>query len=313
MDDLDTLVQVREIGRTLERLGYQTEELAVPENLGVFRRIIRGKRDCLFFNLTDPRLGEGRFIALPVLALAQEGCRYTGSTADALYLSSNKLLAKQMMILGGIPTASCILQEGSADAVKLSGSFVPGRYIIKSVWEHGSAGLTSESVFEAVSRQEAEHRLSQEPKGFFAEAFLPGREINISLIAGANGNWEFLPPSEIIYTDKDNRSPFLDYISKWDETSEAYSLSAVNLDFPEEDYGLLEQLRRISLRCVILFGLNGYARVDFRLDAEGRPMVMEVNANPCLSPGAGFVASAERAGLAYAALIERIVKAALAG
>ena len=59
------------------------------------------------------------------------------------------------------------------------------------------------------------------------------------------------------------------------------------------------------------FGLNGYARVDVRVDAQGTPWVLEVNANPCLARDAGFAAAAHKAGIAYEQLIDQVVDAAL--
>ena len=45
--------------------------------------------------------------------------------------------------------------------------------------------------------------------------------------------------------------------------------------------------------------LSGYARVDFRVDGDGQPWILEVNANPCLSPDAGFAAAVSRPASAY--------------
>ena len=59
-----------------------------------------------------------------------------------------------------------------------------------------------------------------------------------------------------------------------------------------------------------LFGLAGYARVDFRVDGEGRPTILEVNVNPCLNPDAGFAAAAAQGGLSYRDLIGSIIDAA---
>ena len=81
-------------------------------------------------------------------------------------------------------------------------------------------------------------------------------------------------------------------------------------DFPDPDRGLLETLKDLALRCWELFALRGYARVDFRVDAAGQPWVLEVNTNPCLSPDAGFLAAAARAGLSPTEVVRRIVEGA---
>ena len=64
---------------------------------------------------------------------------------------------------------------------------------------------------------------------------------------------------------------------------------------------------RIALQCWKLFELRGYARVDFRVDAHNRPWVLEVNANPCISPDSGFVAASQKAGLTFEQVIDRII------
>ncbi|MBL7205650.1 MAG: hypothetical protein ISS63_15195 [Desulfobacteraceae bacterium] len=70
---------------------------------------------------------------------------------------------------------------------------------------------------------------------------------------------------------------------------------------------MLRQLKKLALQCWELFDPRGYARVNFRVDARGQPWVLEVNANPCISPDAGFIAAAEFAGYEYDQVIDRIV------
>ena len=72
----------------------------------------------------------------------------------------------------------------------------------------------------------------------------------------------------------------------------------------------MRQLKTACARLLGLFGLAGYARVDFRVDGDGRPWILEVNVNPCLTPDAGFAAAAFEAGLSYHGLIGEIVDAA---
>jgi len=70
-------------------------------------------------------------------------------------------------------------------------------------------------------------------------------------------------------------------------------------------------LKDLALRCWKAFGLAGYARVDFRVDGAGRPWILEINTNPCLSPDAGFVAAAARAGLCFDDVVLRILDPAV--
>jgi D-alanine-D-alanine ligase len=50
--------------------------------------------------------------------------------------------------------------------------------------------------------------------------------------------------------------------------------------------------------------------VDFRVDREGVAWILEINANPCLTPDSGFVAAVEESGLDYTGLIAEIVAGA---
>lgn len=301
-DDQDTLVQVEAVRNALEELGYETRELEADANLPGFREILYKHRGSLIFNLCDPPAGEGRFISLFPLVLEQEKFAYTGCSADALYLTSHKIISKKIMTQQGIPTP--VWYE--AGGVR-SDSFCPGRYIIKSMWEHGSAGLSPDSVVRVSREEELGELLAASGAGVFAERFLPGREINVALLSDGKGSWEVLPPSEILYSGRDDPSPFLDYRAKWEEASEAYRNSPRSLNFYTGDGPMLKDLIAISRECAALFRLNGYARVDFRMGESGQPHVLEVNANPCISPGAGFPAAAAKAGISYHELIERIV------
>ncbi len=83
------------------------------------------------------------------------------------------------------------------------------------------------------------------------------------------------------------------------------------LSIAPQDERLADRLRDIALRCWHLFGLRGYARVDFRVDGNGVPWVLEINANPCLSPDAGFAAALDFAGIEYTVAIDAILQDAL--
>jgi len=87
------------------------------------------------------------------------------------------------------------------------------------------------------------------------------------------------------------------YRAKWDPAAFEYAHTPRTFEFPPTDAPLIDRLREIALRCWKIFGLTGYARVDFRIGPDLRPYVLEINDNPCISPDAGFAASVERAGI----------------
>jgi len=68
--------------------------------------------------------------------------------------------------------------------------------------------------------------------------------------------------------------------------------------------------RALALAAYELFGLSGYARIDFRIDAAGNPFIIEANANPGIAHDSGLVAAAAEAGIDYDRLIARILMAA---
>ena len=121
-----------------------------------------------------------------------------------------------------------------------------------------------------------------------------------------------LPIGEIVFVDyPDDKPRIVDYNAKWVEDSFEYNHTPRIFDVAPADVALRAELARLALQCWRLFGLAGYARVDFRVDSAGRPWVLEVNANPCASPDAGYAAMLAEAGLTYDQGISEIVQAAL--
>jgi D-alanine-D-alanine ligase len=141
----------------------------------------------------------------------------------------------------------------------------------------------------------------------FAEVFIEGREFNLSLLDGPDGP-QVLPPAEIIFEGYEDGKPrIVGYRAKWDDTSYEYHHTPRCFDFPPEDRALLEELKQTALRCWQVFGLKGYVRVDLRVDSSGRPWILEINTNPCLSPDAGYPAAAARAGYSLADVINQLI------
>ena len=304
-DGRDVLDQAAAVTGALTTLGHRVDRLDCDLDLAALATELRQRQPELVFNLVESLAGSGRLIHLVPACLETLGMPYTGCRADALLLTSNKLLAKRWLQGAGLPVPAWVepgdddLPAGTAD------------WIVKSVWEHASIGLDANSLVRGRAGRTVRELLPERARRLggvcFAEHYIEGRECNLALLAGPHGP-ELLPPAEIVFDNFPPGMPrILDYRAKWDEQSFACRHTRRSFDFPPADGPLLVRLEQLALACWRIFRLNGYARVDFRIDTTGAPWILEVNANPCLSPDAGFSAALERAGIPFGEAVRRIV------
>ena len=307
-DELDVLVEASAVSKALTALGHEPHSIGFSLDLPAVMEAIRKISPDFIFNLVESVAGQGNLIHLAPALLDYMQIPYSGSPTEALYLTSNKLIAKRLLKGHSIPTPAWTTNEDSHAVKALDGS----AFIIKSVWEHASIGLDDNSTLvpeSLVVLNNAIKRMQQQwDREFFAERFIDGREFNISVLCGPAGP-EVLPHAEIRFVDyPPEKRKIVDYRAKWDEASFEYHHTLRCFDFSAEDQPLLNQLSSLAKECWQVFGLRGYARVDFRVDKEGNPWVLEINANPCISPDSGFVAAADRAGINYTEFVARIIK-----
>lgn len=309
-DSRDVLQQAEAVTAALTGLGHDVALASCTLDLESMKKLLVRDRPHLVFNLVEDLDGHGRLIHLFPFLLDALGIAYSGSSAESILLTSHKIRAKERMVSVGLPTPAWAGPYPPGGAVpEQEGK--PRRWIIKSLWEHASIGLDGGSVVEPSSMADLEEIMRERCAALggacFAEEFIDGREFNLSLLA-APGGPEVLPPAEIIFEGfGPDMTRIVDYQAKWDENSSSYHRTPRRFDFPDEDEELIRNLKDIARRCWEEFGLAGYARVDFRVDGAGRPSILEINANPCLSPDAGFAAALERAGIDFQQAVARIV------
>jgi D-alanine-D-alanine ligase len=308
--DRDVLEQVEAVGGALERLGHDRTVLGCTLDLAAVDAALEVHRPDLVFNLVESLGGADRLIHLVPALLEARGVPFTGSPSDVLRRTSHKVLAKQDMHAAGIPVLPTVaVWPGAARGRVPRGR----RWIVKSVWEHGSRGLGDDVVLgPGADVREAMSRLAGRLGGeCLAEPYVDGRELNLSLLEAADGPL-VLPPAEIEFVGYPEGKPrIVGYAAKWDEGSFESLHTPRSFDFPAADAPLLDRLAEIARRCWSALGLRGWARVDFRVDRGGRPWVLEVNANPCLAGDAGFQAAVARGGLTFEDAIGAICGAAV--
>ena len=118
------------------------------------------------------------------------------------------------------------------------------------------------------------------------------------------------PIRELHFGDQSDDAPCIatgrvktdeEYRGKWN----------IEYRFAELPDALSGEVARVCKRAYRLLQLRGYGRIDLRVTSEGKFKILEVNANPDIAYGEDFAESAEKAGLEYERLIDRIVRLAL--
>jgi D-alanine-D-alanine ligase len=302
-DEIDSIVAAEAVAASLARLGYATEVVAIaPDLRGI--DALPARRPLLVFNLVDA-VGDNCRLA-PMVPARLDALRlpYTGAGTNAWLETLSKVSTKLKLEHAGLPTPAW-----SEDGIGLDKHV---RYIVKPVWEHGSLGIDPASVVPgaAAARAIIERSLRWNTE-HFAESYIDGREFAAAMMEGPEGV-EVLPLRETLFQGFDDGEPLItDYDAKWTPGSQPYAGTPRRFGVEYEEPELAAELTRLALACWDLFALHGYARVDFRVDREDAPFILEVNMNPCLGADAGFAASAEVAGLSYDEMIGRIIEASL--
>jgi len=300
-DEIDTILAADAVAGALEELDYSTEIIALSSDLTELEGL-PARHPLLVFNLVDAVDGDGKLAPMVPERLDTFGIPYTGCNTNAWRETLSKVDTKVRLAETGLPTPAW-----SEDGTGLD----PGApTIVKPVWEHGSLGLDETSVVSGADAPRAiAARNARWTTEHFAESFIEGREFNAAMLGGASGV-EILPIAEIIFDDwQTGRPQIVNYEAKWVAHSTAYAATPRRFGLEETAPALAARLTLLAQASWILFGLSSYARIDFRVDVEGRPYILEVNVNPCLNPDAGFAAAAQERGLAYEDMIGRIVEA----
>ncbi len=277
------------------------------------RRDVRGPltgydpQEWVVFNWCEALEGDPYAEPRVARALESAGFLYTGSGPWALTVAGNKALMKAFLTLNGIPTPPWRVCHRLQD---LEG-WTDFPAIVKPVREHGSLGITPESVVTSplALRERVEFVLETLRQPALVESFIPGRELNVSL--WGNGDPEPLPISEILFDGIPEEERIVDQSAKWDRQSERYRRTIPLVPAPLDEWTEAEVVH-VALMAYRALRVRDYGRIDIRLAPDGTPYVIDVNPNPDLSPDAGFVRSAAAAGYDYGRMAAHILRIAFA-
>lgn len=303
-EEMDTLLTARAIADALTARGHKAVLAPFAPSLDALRATLAGTEPDVVFNMVERALGQDQLAAIAPAFLEQLGVPCTGNGAAAILATGDKPFSKQLLRGAGLATPDWCepphwrrLKDGA-------------RYIVKSATEDASLGLDDGAVVTGADAVKARAKASAARHGgrWFAEAFIEGREFNISVLE-EGGVFTVLPMPEIRFVGwPEGKVRIVGYEAKWNDDSLESTHSVRQFGVEREEPELAAILAELSKQACVLFAVRGYARVDFRVDATGVPLILELNPNPCLDPAAGFATAAAEAGISYGDVLERILR-----
>ncbi len=300
----DVLAQVEAIEAALAELEQPRVRIPFTRDLSRFVSQVQAARIDIAFNLCESVDEDPLLIGHPAAVLELLGIPFTGSSAMALLLSTDKLTVKRLLSASGLRTPPFFLYEG-AEVLRPAGLHFP--VILKPRFQDASIGIEQESVVEnSIDLLPRLEELYGRYGAILVEEYVAGREFNVSLFGYPQPR--VMPLAEIDFSEfPADLHRIVSYKAKWDEDSFEYHHT--QRIFPDTlPESLQHTMRHMAQECFGLFGLRDYARVDLRLDAQGRLAILEINANPCLSPDAGFPAAVAHSGMGYTEMIGEFLR-----
>ena len=313
-EDKDIIAEdaiIEEIGAVedaVRSLDHQCFVMAVRDEIFTIIHWLKEISPDVVFNLCESVYGNSSWeMNIPAL-LDLFRVPYTGSSALTLGLCQDKGKVKDILLSQGVLTPRYKIFDRRVTPIK--GNIFP--IIVKPLHEDGSLGISRASVVfddEALNRQ-IQYVIEKYDQPALVEEFIDGRELNVGLLE-TNGKVGALPISEIDYSEFPEGFPKIcGYEGKWVPESNEYQKSKPICPAPLE-WVMKKRMEHIAIRAFKLFGCRDYARVDMRVDREGKIYVLEVNPNPDISPQSGMTRAIKAGGMTYEEFIRVLLERAL--
>jgi D-alanine-D-alanine ligase len=292
-----------------DELEHDVRGLGVKDDLAPIRQAADDFKPHIVFNLLEAFHEVGTFDQHVVSYLELLRLPYTGCNPRGMFLTRDKALSKKLLHYHRIPVPEfAVVSRGRKARVPKRLSFP---MIVKPLTQEASIGISQASVVEDEPKLKERVQFIHESikTDAIIEQFIDGRELYCGVIG--NHRLQVLPVWEMTFgkmpegqhriaTERVKWSP--KYQKKVGMTTQEAA------DLPD---GATAAVQHISRRAYKVLEMSGYARIDLRLDEQGRVYVIEANPNPHIAREEDFAESAAKAGLPYPALIQRILSTGL--
>ena len=306
--EVEELTPIEEYELLAKRLtksgGCTAYPLNIKDDLDLLLKDLKKNKPDVVFNFVEIFKDNSRLEMNVVGLLELLGIPYTGAPPMALANCQNKVLAKKILNSVGIRTPKFLVVKKYARTYN-KGLNYP--LIVKPAFEDGSVGIEDESIVQTPKQLKArvEYILKYFIQPVLVEEFIEGRELNVAVLGDKKPR--VLPISEIDFTEMpDYLHNIVSYQAKWDPRHEAYHKTIPNC--PAVLSKRVEnKVREIAIAAYHAMGCRDYTRVDMRLRNNKEIFVLEVNPNPDLTEGVGFMRSAKTAGYSYERALKKII------
>ena len=282
--------------KALLEKGYNAERFILDKDNAA--DVIAKKPACVMLALHGRGGEDGSIQGMLEIA----GIPYTGSRVASSAMCMDKIFTKKMLAYDGIPTAKFIsvLRNERFDAVALADEAIKKLglpVVVKAPREGSSVGI--EIVKEKERLAGAIEEIYKYDSEILLEEFLPGTEMTVPVIKDEEGI-KILPIIEIV-----SENEFYDFESKYTAGMSHHIIPArISADVEEAIWQMAKDTY-IAMNC------DGLARVDFMLDKDGDPRVVEVNTLPGMTATSLAPDAAAHVGISFADLVEMILKTAV--
>ncbi|MGE5184877.1 MAG: D-alanine--D-alanine ligase family protein, partial [Acidobacteriota bacterium] len=309
--EYDSPETVNAIAAALEAAGHEIEKVEVSGPASNLLERLEQIDPDLVFNTAEGDRGRLREAFYPAM-FEELGIPFTGSDAYTNAITLDKWLTKLMLQRAGIDTARGVLVTvRNFEQIVERGSGLAFPVIVKPNHEGSSKGIYNGTLGSSVIKEPKDLAsalkiaLRAYPDGVLVEEYIEGMDVAVGFLDGVGHDDGLLTPVEVLYEPPEAAFRIYDYRLKNVEPGKVQYRCPANL--PRD---VAARLRQIAHEAIRTIGLRDLARMDFRITAEGRIFLLEVNALPALATNSSMFAATAQVGLTYQASIAAIVNAA---
>jgi D-alanine-D-alanine ligase len=287
------------IAGAIESCGFKVKRIGNVSSL--IEKI--GQLDVdIVFNISEGLSGRNRESQVPVL-LEMAGIPFVGADALTLALTLDKVMAKKIFIAEGIPTPKFFEVKSCEELTNSDHCKFP--LIVKPRFEGSSKGLSENSRVENLDglKKQVDYIVKTYKQPALVEEFISGQEFTVAIIG--NDTPEILP---IVQIKIDGRLQLKDKFYTFARITSDRLEYICPARIPQD---LKKKINDLALKTYKAVECRDFGRVDFRVDNERNPYVLEINPLPSLSTEDVFMLLAKNTGISYEQMIGKILNAAL--